>query len=93
MKLIRSPLALERVGEIAAYVSAERPRAAESWVEDIFGAVEELEPFPLCGRIVPVRNRKDVREVIHGEYRSIYRVETSQLSVLTVRHALQLLER
>ncbi len=64
MKLICSPLALERVVEIAAYIGAERPRAAESWVEETFGAVKRLGAFPLSGRIVPELGREDVREVI-----------------------------
>lgn len=32
MKLIWSPLALQRVAEIAPYIGEERPRTAERWV-------------------------------------------------------------
>jgi toxin ParE1/3/4 len=92
MKLVWSPLALERVTEIALYIAEERPRVAEQWVEEIFAAVERLEPFPVSGRVVPEANRQDLREVIHGDFRIIYRVEEHQLSVLTVRHARQQLE-
>jgi toxin ParE1/3/4 len=97
MKLVWSPLALERVTEIALYFAEERPGVAdpgvaEPWVEEIFAAVERLESFPLSGRMVPEANRQDLREVIHGDFRIIYRVEEHQLSVLTVRHARQQLE-
>jgi plasmid stabilization system protein ParE len=92
MKLIWSPLALERVAEIAEYIARDRPRAAEEWVEDIFAAVERLERFPLSGRTVREANRPDIREVLHGSFRIFYRVEEGQLSVLTVRHARQLTE-
>jgi len=92
MKLIWSPLALERVAEIAEYIAQDRPRAAEQWVEDIFAAVERLERFPLSGHIVREARRPDVREVLHGSFRILYRVEETQLSVLTLRHARQLTE-
>ncbi|CAN5752794.1 type II toxin-antitoxin system RelE/ParE family toxin [soil metagenome] len=92
MKLVWSPLALECVAEIAAYIAEERPHVAEQWVEDIFGAVERLKPFPLSGRVVPEANRQDLREVIHRDFRIIYRVEEHQLSVLTVRHTRQPLD-
>jgi len=92
MKLVWSPLALERVVEIALYIAEERPLAAEQWVEEIFAAVERLEPFPLSGRIVPEAGRQDLREVVHGNFRIIYRVEEHQLSVLTIRHSRQQLE-
>jgi toxin ParE1/3/4 len=92
MKLIWSPLALERVTEIALYIAEDRPHAAEQWVEHIFAAVERLESFPLSGRMVPEADRPDLREVLHGDFRIIYRVEEHQLSVLTIRHARQQLE-
>ncbi|MGH3089068.1 MAG: type II toxin-antitoxin system RelE/ParE family toxin, partial [Rubrobacteraceae bacterium] len=45
------------------------------------------------GRSVPeMPDRPDLREVIHGEYRIIYRVEPERVSILTVRHARRLLD-
>lgn len=35
-----SPLALERVGEIASYIALDKPSAAESWVDGLFESVE-----------------------------------------------------
>jgi toxin ParE1/3/4 len=92
VSLIWSPHALDRVSEIAEYIAQERPTAAETWVERIFGAVERLEEFPLSGRVVPEVGREDIREVIAGDFRIIYRVESGKLSVLTVRHARQSFE-
>lgn len=92
MKLIWSPLALDRLGEVAEYIAQDRPIAAEQWVERIFGAVERLHDFPLSGRMVPEVGREEIREVIEGDFRIIYRVEPEQLSVLTLRHARQVTE-
>ena len=37
--------------------------------------------------MLPERPRKDLREVIHGAYRVIYRVDPEQVLILTVRHS------
>jgi toxin ParE1/3/4 len=42
--------------------------------------------FPFSGRILPELDNKLVREVIHGDYRIVYRVDDG-VQVLTVRHA------
>ena len=49
MKLIWSPLAIERVSEIAEYIAQDKPGAAAKWVEKIFNIVERLSEFPESG--------------------------------------------
>lgn len=59
----------------------------------LFRVVERLESFPESGRSVPeTPDRRDLREVVRGEYRIIYRLEPERLSILTVRHARRLLD-
>lgn len=89
MKVIWSPLALERVVEIGEYIARDRPQAAADWVEAIFAAVRRLARFPASGRQVRESKRFDLREVLHGDYRIIYRIASDLLVVLTVRHARQ----
>ena len=36
--------------------------------------------------MVPEVGRAEIREVIYGQYRVIYRLEEKQLFILTVRH-------
>jgi toxin ParE1/3/4 len=89
VKIIWSPLALERVVEIAEFIARDRPNAAVEWSEAIFAAVVRLKDFPQSGGWVAESPRADLREVIHGSHRIIYRVEPERLVVLTVRHARQ----
>lgn len=91
MRIIWSPLAVERAAEIAEYISRDNPTAAEKWIETVFSKVEQLKSFPKSGRIVPEINSKDFRELIYGNYRIIYRVEKTQVSILTIRHGKQIL--
>lgn len=92
MKVTWSPLAIERVLEIAAWIAAERPDAAEKLVDGIFAAVERLREFPESGRKVPEFERPELREIIYRKYRIVYRTESDVVEILTVRHSLQLLE-
>jgi toxin ParE1/3/4 len=91
MRIIWSPLAIDRVSEIAAYIAQENPAAAEKWVDTVFRKVEDLQDFPESGRVVPETENKAIREMIYGNYRLIYRLEEKRISVLTVRHGKQIL--
>jgi len=91
MRIQWSPLAVDRVCEVADYISQDDPIAAQKWVESIFGRVKQVKNFAKSGRRVPEINREDIRELIHGNYRIIYRLEKRCVSVLTVRHFKQIL--
>jgi len=91
MKIIWSPLAIDRVAEVASYIAKDKPTAAGNWVDTIFSKVESLESFPKLGRIVPEINKDQYREIIYGNYRIVYRLEEKRISILTVRHGKQLL--
>ncbi len=91
MKLTWSPLAIERVSEIAEYIAQDNPLAAEKWLDKIFLLVERLADFPDSGRVVPEVNNKMFREIISGNYRIIYKHEESEIFILTVRHSKQIL--
>jgi toxin ParE1/3/4 len=90
MKIIWSPLALERIEEIALYIAEDKPGAAIDWVEGVFDAVERLADFPESGRIVPELGARRIREVVFGAYRIVYSVK-DQIDILTVRRSHQLL--
>lgn len=91
MRIIWSPLALERVTEIAFYIAEDKPGASKKWVESIFESVEKLTTYPKLGRIVPEIKKENFREIIHGDYRIIYSISENSIEILTVRHGMQLL--
>ncbi len=91
MRIIWSPLAVDRVSEIAEYIAQDNPNAAEEWINTVFAKVEQLRSFPESGRIVPEANNQKIRELIYSNYRIIYRIEEKRLAVLTVRHGKQIL--
>ena len=91
MKVTWSPLAMERVAEIAAYIAEDNATAAGKWIHKVFARVAQLAAFPESGRRLPETPRLDIREVTWGNYRIIYRIQAHQVSILTVRHSKQIL--
>ena len=91
MKIQWSPLAVTRLEDIVDYITLDSPPMARNWAEKILDAVEKLKDAPQIGRKVPEFERDDIRELILGNYRIIYRVGVSEVSILTVRHGKQLL--
>lgn len=91
MKVIWSPLAIDRASEIAEYISLDNPTAANKWIDNIFEKVLILKSSLKTGRKVPEINRKEIREIIFANYRIIYRIERLNISILTIRHTKQIL--
>jgi len=91
MEVIWSPLALEKVGDIADYIALDKESAAKKWVNDIFDKAENIGAFPELGRLVPELNNPNYREIIFGNYRIIYTVKT-KVKILTIRNCRQLLD-
>ncbi len=80
MNIIWSPLvAVEQVRDIASYIALDKPSAAEQWAEEIFNSVARLSEFPDSGRVVPEINRSEIREIIKGNYRVVYKVKPKGL--------------
>ena len=90
MKVIWSPLALEKVGDIADYIAIDKESAAKKWINDIFDKAENIGAFPELGRLVPELNNPSYHEIIFGNYRIIYTLKT-EIKILTVRNCRQLL--
>lgn len=92
MTVVWSPLAIERLLEAAAFIARDKPEAAERWAVDAFAAVERLAELPRSGQVVPELAREDVRELVYGSHRLIYRVAAERVLILTVRHGRQRLD-
>src|SRR5438477_9258943 len=93
MTLEWTALAIERAHEAAEYIARDKPESAERWLQGLFQSVERLRRFPRSGRVVPEFGRPDVREVVHGKYRVVYRLLPPRVIVVTVRHGRRQLDR
>ncbi len=91
MKIIWSPLSIERTANIAEYIALDNPEIANEWIDKLFHFVEKLTNFPKRGRIVAEINDENIRELIFGNYRIIYQLQKNQISIMTIRHTKQIL--
>jgi addiction module RelE/StbE family toxin len=69
---------------IRDFITRDSPRYGRLVAERLFIATERLETFPLSGRIVPELGRDDVREIIVGEYRLVYKIFGGAVIMLTI---------
>jgi plasmid stabilization system protein ParE len=87
VKIVWSPLAIDRAYDTVAYIAQDRPEAALSWLEGLFASTDRLERFPNSGRMVPEIGLPEYREIVYRKaYRIIYRVEGATVAILTVRN-------
>ncbi len=91
MEVEWSPLSIQRVLELADYIALDKPDIASQSACNIFDSTEKLKEHPKLGRVVPEINDNDFRELIEGDYRVVYWLGTSKISILTVCHGKQLL--
>lgn len=63
-----------------------------NWHNRVLEAVEYLTDFPESGSIVRELHRDDIRQVLVGDYRVIYRVKRRNVEILTVRHTAFLIQ-
>ncbi len=92
MKIIWSPRSKAQLTDIAEYIALDKPSAAYRWLENIFKEVEKLEVFPKSGGKVPEFNQEDIREIILGNYRIIYKIKENEIIIASVRHGQQILD-
>jgi len=77
----------QAVGDLQAireFIERDSPRYGRLVAERLFDATQRIESFPMSGRIVPELGRADVREILVGEYRVVYRLRTDAAVLLTV---------
>lgn len=87
-----TPQALDDVDAICKFIARDSPRYAQLFATQVFKSVERLEVFPNSGHIVPGIGQEDIREIILGDYRVIYRILNDEVEILTVYHSARLLD-
>ena len=88
-----SPRGQLRLRQCAKYIlqeSQDWPTTLK-WRNAIDEAVSTLDDFPESGSTVREFGRKDVRQILVGDYRVIYRVKRRNVEILTIRHTAYLI--
>jgi toxin ParE1/3/4 len=93
MKIIWTNSAVLNLEGIKNYIAQDSHYYAVELTEKIIGAVEKLSAFPRLGREVPEIKKEDIREIIYGNYRIIYRLDAEVLYIIAVIHCARDLDR
>ncbi len=87
VKLIWTEFALDDLKLIHEYISLDSKQYADRFIEKIIIRVDQLYNFPTSGRKVPEFNLESIRELIEGNYRIIYKITSTQISIVRIHHA------
>ncbi len=84
IKLAWSAQAREHLQSIKRHIAGHAPRTAIAYTKKLRRAPEKLRRFPELGAVVPELDDPTVREIIHGNYRIIYRYRDNRALILAV---------
>ncbi len=84
MMLVWTERALARLGEIEDFIAHDDLLGAIRFVDALVDRCDALQEFPESGRVVPEIGATDVRELLEGNYRIVYRVRPDRVEILTV---------
>jgi toxin ParE1/3/4 len=87
-----TPQAVGDLEAITEFIAQDSPHFASLFVLDVFAAVERLENFPQSGRVVPEKSDPQIREILLGNYRIIYRLRGDMAELLAIHHGAKLID-
>ena len=91
MEVIWTNQALHKLNKFADYIAQDDVLTAEKWALKLIEKTDQLNEQPESGRIVPEYNKSNLRELIFGNYRVIYRIRENEntIYIQTVWHVRQ----
>jgi len=86
-----TPQAADDLEAICLLIARDAPQVAAAFADRVFRATRQLRRFERSGRVVPEFRIENIRELIVGCYRVIYRIRDKKAEILTIHHAARLL--
>jgi toxin ParE1/3/4 len=92
VEIIWTQNALNDVDNCAEYIAIDSKQYAKLFVARVLQKVKILGTNSMAGRVVPELNKTNIRELIFGNYRVIYRLDSEKVFILTVYHCARILD-
>lgn len=80
-----SPESAEDLESIVKFIAIDNPTRAESFGNELVDLAMELSFMPRRGRVVPEFANPNIRELIEGNYRIVYRIRDEEAMVDILR--------
>ncbi len=84
LKVLWTENSIQDLLVIKDFMSLDSSERSETWIRELYYSGESLAVFPQRGRIVPEFNHENIRELLIGNYRLVYRVKPTSIENLTV---------
>lgn len=84
MKVVWTTEAFRKLDEIESFIAQDTPKRASAFIDLLLEKGDLIGSFPDMGRIVPELSRSEIREILVGNYRIVYRRTPAQIEILTV---------
>lgn len=81
MEVVWTNQALYKLNRLIDYIARDNLATAENWALKLIEKTDQLIVHPESGRIVPEYNEPNLRELILGNYRVIYRSREEQNTI------------
>ncbi|MBK8482971.1 MAG: type II toxin-antitoxin system RelE/ParE family toxin [Saprospiraceae bacterium] len=91
VKIVWTELALEDLKIIHNYIAQDSTSYASRFIDKLLARVKQLETFPKSGRVVPEFGIDSIRELIEGNYRIVYKVNSEAVYIARVQHSAMIL--
>ncbi|MEO6050352.1 MAG: type II toxin-antitoxin system RelE/ParE family toxin [Pyrinomonadaceae bacterium] len=86
-----TPQAADDLDAIADFIALDSSPYANLFVLNVITSIDRLEQFPMLGRVVPEYQNPQIRELLMGNYRIIYRLKEDFVEILTTYQGARLL--
>jgi plasmid stabilization system protein ParE len=87
-----TPQAADDLEAICLFIARDSPQLAAAFADRVLRATDQLANYPRSGRTVPELGVENIREIVVGCYRVIYRVRQEDVNLLTVHHGARFLD-
>ncbi|MGA2073075.1 MAG: type II toxin-antitoxin system RelE/ParE family toxin [Terriglobia bacterium] len=87
-----TPQAADDLESICLFIARDSAQLAVVFADRVLRATDRLASYPWLGRVVPELGAEDIREIIVGSYRIIYRLRKDAVHLLTLHHGARPLE-
>lgn len=84
-RIIWSDISRDDLRDIVCYIALDNPERAQSFGCELMSQADDLQEFPEIGRVVPELTDNNIREIVFGSYRIIYRIKRDDNLVEMIR--------
>jgi toxin ParE1/3/4 len=94
VKIVWTKISLQDIKEIYDYIAEDSIRYGVITINKIYQQVQLIKRNPYLARIVPELNEENIREIISGNYRIVFKIIDPKLvHILRIYHSARLMKR